>query len=306
MRKKRRARPRLFWRRLLIVLGILAVVIAAACGIRACVASWQLPQTILSDPDFLEIEDRYQGALLIPNYDLPKNTYEDALFSTDENGYRSYQSEGALNGVDVSSWQGEIDWDAVKAAGFDFAMLRIGFRGQTEGTVYEDERFAENYDGAVAAGLQVGVYFYSQAVEQQEAREEADFVLDTLSGRSLQFPVAYDWEPADDAGVPAAGASSETPARTEQATPEDVTAFTNVFCERIASGGYEPCYYTNKSMGYTTFDLEALKNYPIWYAEYQPYPSFYYDFAIWQYTNEAVVPGIPEPTDLNIAFRAFS
>ena len=85
-------------------------------------------------------------------------------------------------------------------------MLRIGFRGQTEGTVYEDERFAENYDGAVAAGLQVGVYFYSQAVEQQEAREEADFVLDTLSGRSLQFPVAYDWEPADDAGVPDKGA----------------------------------------------------------------------------------------------------
>ena len=98
-------------------------------------------------------------------------------------------------------------------------------------------------------------------------------MLDTLAGRSLQFPVAYDWEPADEAGVPTAGASSETPARTEQATPEDVTAFTNVFCERIASGGYEPCYYTNKSMGYTTFDLEALKNYPIWYAEYPAVPE---------------------------------
>ena len=306
MRKKRRARPRLFWRRLLIVLGILAVVIAAACGIRACVASWRLPQTIFSDPEYLEIEDRYQGTMLIPNYDLPQNLYEDALFSTDEHGYKSYESENAFKGVDVSSWQGEIDWDAVKAAGFDFAILRVGFRGQTEGTVYEDERFEENYAGAVAAGLQVGAYFYSQAVTQEEAREEADFVLETLSGRSLQFPVAFDWEPADEAGVAAAGASSDDPARTEQTTPEDVTAFTNVFCERIAAGGYEPCYYTNKSMGYTTFDLEALENYPIWYAEYQPYPSFYYDFAIWQYTNAAEVPGIPEAADLNIAFRAFS
>ena len=279
MRKKRRARPRLFWRRLLIVLGILAVVIAAACGIRACVASWQLPQTILSDPDFLEIEDRYQGTTLIPNYDLPKNTYEDALFSTDENGYRSYQSEEALKGVDVSSWQGEIDWDAVKAAGFDFAMLRIGFRGQTEGTVYEDERFAENYDGAVAAGLQVGVYFYSQAVEQQEAREEADFVLDTLGGpqpavpRRLRLGTGRRCRRAD------GGASSETPRARSRQRPKTSPPLQTCSVSASRRAAMNRAIIRTNRWATRRLTSRRSKITPIWYAEYQPYPSFYYDYA---------------------------
>ena len=130
-------------------------------------------------------------------------------------------------GVDVSDHQGAIDWSAVASDGVDFAFVRVGNRGYTEGALYADTRYAENIDNATSAGLDVGAYFFSQAVSVEEAREEAEFVLRLLAGRYLALPVAYDHEPvADGAG------------RANNMDRETLTACARAFCERLEQGGY--------------------------------------------------------------------
>lgn len=298
--KKHSGRNRRLRRHVLLTAVLILAVLGAAFAVRACMAAVALPSVTLTEPGEITVQDRYQGSMRIPKYDLPLNAYADAKF-TQQDGIKQYQDADAAAGVDVSSWQGEIDWDAVKKAGIQFAFVRVGFRGQTEGQIYLDQRFEANLKGALAAGLDAGVYFYSQAVSKEEAAQEADFVLQHIRGYNLRYPVVYDWEPADVLD----GEAVSAPLRTGSVTGADVTGFTKVFCEKVRGAGYQPCYYTNKSMGYGTFDLEALAGYPIWYAEYRDLPSFYYHFALWQYTNAGTVPGIPEPVDLNISFQKF-
>ena len=143
----------------------------------------------------------------------------------------------------------------------------------------------------------MGVYFFSQAVTEEEAREEAAFVLDALEGKTITYPVVFDWEPP----IP----SDSLPAQDLRAYGMDgdqVSRFALAFCEKVAEAGYTPCVYTNKTMAYGFFDLELLGDYPLWYAEYQPAPSLYYHFDLWQYTDSAAVPGIPGEADVNICF----
>ena len=182
----------------------------------------------------------------------------------------------------------------------EFAILRVGYRGMTEGGLNVDATFEQNYQGAVDAGLQVGVYFFSQAVSQEEAREEADFVLQTLNGRELAYPVVFDWETP----IP----SEELPAedlRAYDISGEEVTRFALAFCQQIEKNGYTACVYTNKTMAYNTFNLEELKDYALWYAEYQPAPSLYYGFRLWQYSASGTVPGISGSVDLNLCFEPY-
>ena len=215
----------------------------------------------------------------------------------EEDGLIRYQDGAAVWGVDVSEFQGAIDWQQVKDAGAGFAILRLGWRGSTEGGLNLDTTFQQNYEGATAAGLPVGVYFFSQAVTEEEAREEAAFVLDALEGKTITYPVVFDWEPP----IP----SESLPAQDLRAYGMDgdqVSRFALAFCEKVAEAGYTPCVYTNKTMAYGFFDLELLGDYPLWYAEYQPAPSLYYHFDLWQYTDSAAVPGIPGEADVNICF----
>lgn len=247
----------------------------------------------------LLVSDIYQGETLIPKFDLDRNLYDPDKF-VEKDGFLRYDSANARLGVDVSEYQGKIDWQEVKAAGIDFALLRLGFRGMTEGLLHVDGTFEQNLQNATDAGLFVGTYFFSQAISEEEAREEADFVLEVLNGRKVAYPIAFDWEPPTP--------SEQTPAealRAYDVQGEDVTRFARAFCERIREAGYTPCVYTNKYMAYHFFDLEELKDYDLWYAEYQKAPSFYYDFRIWQYTEEGTVPGIQGGVDLNICFKPF-
>ena len=183
-------------------------------------------------------------------------------------------------GVDVSDHQGAIDWSAVASEGVDFAFVRVGNRGYTEGALYADARYAENIDNATSAGLDVGAYFFSQAVTVEEAREEAEFVLRLLAGRYLALPVAYDHEPvADGAG------------RANNMDRETLTACARAFCERLEQGGYGTMIYGN-SGDMARYDRADLGGRPVWFAEYdaaQPHAQF--DFAIWQYTNGGSVAG---------------
>ena len=258
------------------------------------------PQSGTQAPEgMMYIEDRYRGEILIPQYDIPLNQYDPEKF-VEEGGLLRYNDGVAALGVDVSSHQGEIDWYAVREAGIQFAILRLGFRGMTEGNLNLDDTFQQNYQGAVDAGLQVGVYFFSQAVSEEEAREEADFVLEALGGRALQYPVVFDWEtPLPSDTLPA------EELRAHGLSGEEVTRCALAFCQRVEEAGYTPCIYTNKTMAYETFNLEELSAYPLWYAEYQPVPSLYYHFDLWQYSATGAVPGIFGSVDLDICFAPY-
>jgi GH25 family lysozyme M1 (1,4-beta-N-acetylmuramidase) len=221
------------------------------------------------------------------------SSFDPVKFVRAENGRMTYSdpSFDAYTGVDVSVFQEDVDWNAVAADGISFAMLRIGGRGYgPDGEIYEDGTFEANYAGARAAGLKVGVYFFSQAVTIAEAAEEAKFVLKILNGRALDFPVAFDWEHVHD-----------TTARTANIDTELVTSFAKAFCDAMSQAGYQAVIYFNREHGYFGLQLSLLSAYHFWYAEYADMPSFIYDYRIWQYTEEGKVNGISGNVDLNIA-----
>ena len=217
-------------------------------------------------------------------YDLEKFVHEgDRLSYTDD------KYEYRL-GVDVSRHQGWIDWEKVKAAGYEFAIIRVGYRGYgEEGLVCLDEQFDTNIQNAQAAGLDVGVYFFAQAINEEEAKEEAEFVLKHIAEYELQLPVVYDPESILD-----------DKARTDDVSGEQFTKNTEVFCSMIEEAGYQPMIYSNMLWEAYELDLEYLGEYPIWYADYEALPQTPYHFDFWQYTNEGSVDGIEGRTDFNI------
>lgn len=204
----------------------------------------------------------------------------------------AYRPGGSLKsqvGVDVSDHQGSIDWNAVAADGIDFAFVRIGNRGYTQGGLSVDARFDENVRGAQAAGLETGAYFFSQAVSVAEAVEEAEFVLAQLNGRALELPVAFDHEPVADPNGRANNLDKDT-----------LTAAALAFCERLEAAGYKTMIYGN-SGDMARYDRAALGDRPLWFAEYDAaVPRARFDFALWQYTNGGTVAGINTSVDLNL------
>lgn len=230
--------------------------------------------------------------------DVEESPLDPMLFSVDENGRMTYadSSQLLLSGIDVSVFQGDIDWNAVKSDGIDFVMLRAGFRGYgSKGIMQADEKFEENYEGAANAGLKVGVYFYSQALNSEEAVEEARFLLEILDGKTLSFPVAYDWEYVDN-----------DDARTKDMTSEKITECAKAFCDEIRANGYQAVVYLNCELGYFEYDLKILENYDFWLAEYNHYPSFLYEYKIWQYSTKGEVAGIDGNVDMNISVVDYS
>ena len=204
------------------------------------------------------------------------------------------KSEVSRVGVDVSSHQQEIDWQAVADAGVDFAIVRVGYRGYSDGEIFTDSMAGQNLRGALDAGLDVGVYFFSQAVTEQEAREEAWFVLDTIDGLPIRYPVLFDWEGvADDA------------ARTDEVTGPEMTRFAQAFCEEAERAGYTAGVYFNQSYGYNSLDLRALNGYEFWLAEYDEAQSFAYEVQLWQYDYQGRVPGIETTVDLNLCYKDY-
>lgn len=220
------------------------------------------------------------------------NEYELTGFSMSDDGV-AYEDENytVLRGIDVSEFQGTIDWDAVAADGIDFAVIRAGGRLMQSGGLYEDNRFHENMEGALAAGLKVGVYFFSQAITAEEGLEEAEFVLSMLEGYDVTMPVVMDWERLGGTDV-----------RTYGVGADKVTAAAQAFCGRMEEAGYEPMIYMNSYCGYTKFDLRDLTDVELWFAEYETVPSFRYHFTMWQYSCTGRVKGISGNVDMNLYF----
>lgn len=235
----------------------------------------------------------------IPVYsDVDRSVLDPALFVKDENGRITYNDESisVYTGIDVSVFQGDVDWEKVKADGIDFVMLRVGYRGYgPSGNLNEDAAFRKNCEGASKAGLKIGVYFFSQAITEREAKQEADFVLDLIKDYDIAYPVAYDWEVID-----------YDTARTDDLDNETITNCAAAFCEKIKNAGYESIIYFNRSLGYFSYDLSKVNGYHFWLAEYKDTPSFIYNYKLWQYSREGTVDGIEGIVDLNISITDFS
>ncbi len=235
--------------------------------------------------------------LLIPiREELKENAYDPAGFVKDESGEYRYVEDGktvSVKGVDVSKYQEKIEWDKVAASGVEFAMLRLGFRGMgTNGTCELDPYFKQNVEGALAAGIQVGVYFFTQATNVEEAKEEAAFVIENLRGYDITWPVAYDTEEI----------TSYKAARANSLSREVRTACAKAFMDEIAAAGYTPVLYANTRWSILKLDLGQLSAYDFWYAYYGDSIYYPYDFTMWQYTHTGKVDGIKGNADMNISF----
>lgn len=207
------------------------------------------------------------------------------------NGRYSYVVDNvsrSKTGIDVSSNQQEIDWPAVAGDGVDFAYIRLGYRGTTEGAIYLDDFYTQNIAGAQAAGIPCGVYFFSQATTEEEAREEADFVIANLAGAKLAYPIAFDSE-----------TTSGQAGRTDGLSKSSMTAIANAFCGEIAQAGYAATVYGN-AQDMARYDLSALSAGTVWYAAYGQLPTAQFDFSIWQYANSGNVAGISVPVDMDL------
>ena len=220
--------------------------------------------------------------------------YDFTCLVSDERGRLSYRTpEGTVLsrcGIDVSEHQGAIDWAAVAADGIEFAFLRLGYRGATAGALNLDAQFAANLAGALGCGIPTGVYFFSQAVNEAEAAEEAAFALSALGATALSYPLVFDHEPVYGIDNPRANTIEH----------EVLTACARTFCDAVAAAGYAPMIYGNKR-DIARYDREVLTGIPLWFAEYdEPAPTEQFDFSIWQYANSGSVAGISTAVDMNI------
>lgn len=229
---------------------------------------------------------------------IPVCTHDPELYSMDECGIMSYNDPdvSCYLGVDVSSWQYDIDWNTLREEGVYFAFIRAGYRGYESGALNTDSNFEKNIQGALDAGIKVGVYFFSQALNAEEAEEEALYVLNLIQGYDITFPVVFDWELV-----------SSSTARTNGMETEALCEAANAFCHTVEQAGYIPMIYSNQSVSLLYYDLSRIQAYDFWYAEYKEKPTYYYDYDIWQYGATAHLQGVSHANvDVNISFVDYS
>ena len=209
----------------------------------------------------------------------------------------SFNSDGTLNtgsgilGIDVSTWNGNIDWNKVKNSGVSYVIIRTGFRGSTQGALVEDNRFRQNIQGATNAGLKVGVYFFSQAVNEVEAVEEASMVLSQIKGYPITYPVFIDVEPSGGRG--------------DALSSGERTKVINAFCQTIQNAGYKAGIYANKTWLAQKMNISALSGYKIWLAQYNSTVTYSGRYDMWQYSDKGTVAGINGQVDMNLSYLSY-
>ena len=231
------------------------------------------------------------------NDSLKKNDYVAESLVTMSNGELQYVQGGAVTsykGIDVSKFQGKIDWKKVAEDGVTFAIIRVGYRGYGEkGTMVEDPMARENLQGANDAGIKTGVYYYTQAITEAEAMEEVNAVLEIVAPYRIDCPIVIDVERVSSEG-----------ARMNKLDPETRTRIVKTFCDGIAAAGYRPMIYHNLEMGAVLLDIAQLEEYDKWFAYYKNELYYPYAYQVWQYSDKGRVQGISGDVDLNIAFEA--
>ena len=230
---------------------------------------------------------------------LKKNTY-DFTNLEEKAGLRRYMENGkkiSYVGVDLSKQNGDVNFNSMKAAGVDYVMIRLGGRGYSTGQISLDENFKKNIEGAAAAGLDIGVYFNSQAISQEEAIQEVNFVIQNLEPyrANVKYPIAFDME----------FVANDT-ARIDSLTKDEKTNIATSFLESVKAAGYVPMIYGDKEWLIKEIDLARLQSYDVWLVQEQELPDYPYQFTMWQYSTEGVVNGVSGDANLNISFVGYS
>jgi len=197
----------------------------------------------------------------------------------------------SIKGIDVSTYQGDIDWEKVAASGVKFVFIRLGYRGYESGLLVKDDRFEDNIRGALQNGIAVGVYFVTQAISVEEAVEEAQFVMENIRPYNVTWPIVLDIEDA-------ASATARTAELSQQARTDHAIAF----CETVKEAGYTPMLYCNIRWFIEKLDITRITDYDKWFAQYFRKPFFPYAFQVWQYSSTGRIDGIEGNVDYNISF----
>lgn len=312
---------------------ILLVAASGFMGVRAVIKHKDTAETVINETDANSKEEwpepeteEFQEALLTQEGDIAiaaevgemddaedqqaieeeQETQEDIGVVTDTvlEG-NDFEQTGISLGIDVAKWQGTIDWQQVKEAGVDFAMVRVGYRTMKTGVIYEDPLARYNLQQAAAAGIQLGAYFFSTAVNEQEAKEEAAWVSNFVAQYPMTYPIAYNCE----------GFKSEE-SRQYELSQAERTRLATVFMDHISARGYTPMFYAsrNEMEDSALWDMDKLEGkYRIWVSQYpdKPYPdtqkaSYTGAHDMWQYTSQGIVPGVPKGADMNVAYFGYS
>lgn len=267
MSKKRRKNSRkIFLRWVLVLFAVLIITVALAIGLK----------------HYPPLQGETEPT-------LPPNPYGPTDFAWEDDRLVCISGE-SVPGIDVSAHQGQIDWQAVKDSGVEFTFIRLGYRGYTTGTLHRDEFALENLRQAKAAGLQIGAYFFSQALTAEEALQEARLALEILGDNKLDLPLVYDWE------------YFSQDMRTGNMAPQALVECIHAFCGAVEQAGFEPMIYFNQELARTLLDLTQVSEYPFWFAKYSDQMDFPYRIRFWQYSDEGSVPGIEGDVDLNLYF----
>lgn len=242
------------------------------------------------EPEALPPEEEEPESTGEPTIPPESNPYTVKDFQYDENNYLYCLRQPSYKGVDVSAFQGDIDWQQVKASGIDFAIIRLGYRGYGKaGKMVEDEYVQDNLTEAREVGLPIGAYFFSQALNIKEVDEEIAFMLEILGDHELDLPIILDWE------IPGV----EDP-RTKNMDARTLTEIQRYFCKEMTEKGFDPMIYFNWHQANNLYYLSELEDYDFWLAFYQDRMTFPYKVEMWQYTDQGKVPGIPGNVDLNV------
>ena len=296
LRKRVHLRPELI---MAIIAGLAAVLLVAV--VILCMPYFSTdedPESLPQRHENIRATEPVQEIILEPT--VPETEPEKPTIPPDPNPYGrndfQYNRQNYLTvlnveswpGVDVSAYQGDIDWEAVARSGIEFAIIRLGYRGYESGKLVEDEYARKNLEEAKNAGLKVGAYFFSQALTFDEVDEEINFMLDILGEHYLAMPLVLDWE------IPTSTARS---ARMDARTLTDLQLY---FCQKVSDIGYQPMIYFNWHQSEHLYYLSELEDYPFWLALYQDRMTYPWKVEMWQYTSSGRVPGIAGDVDINV------
>ena len=244
----------------------------------------------------VESPDGSSEWVLISPY-LPKHEYDftKLVYQSDRMKYFVNGMQSSYEGIDISEVQDYVNFVDVRKSGIDFVMLRVGARGYGTGQLILDDYFSDNLKRATDAGLEVGVYFYSQAISKEEAIEEANMVIENLGDYRISYPVAYYMERV-----------SGDSARTDVLSRAQRTEIAKAFLDTIEAAGYMTLIYGNKEWLIKQIDMSKLTAYDVWLSQEADIPDYPYKFTMWQYDRSALVDGVAGYVDLNISFVDYS
>ncbi len=266
------------------------------------VAPSDKPEIVENDPStdgkhtLIEYANGEEEWVLISPY-LPKHEYDftKLVCQSDLMKYYSEGKQTSFVGVDISKYQDYVDFVKLKKAGVDFVMIRVGARGYGSGQLVLDEYYTDNIKRATDADLEVGLYFFSQAVSVEEAVEEANMVLENIGEYEVTYPIAFDMEFIE----------NDT-SRIDVLSKTEKTTITKAFLDTIEAAGYNAMIYGNKEWLIKEIDMSKLTDYDVWLSQMKDIPDYPYKFTMWQYKNDATIDGIAGYADLNISFIDYS